>query len=43
MYGKTLKAGEVILSGALGPVVPVSEGDHVEVRIAHLGTATARF
>ncbi len=42
-FGKTLKAGEVILSGALGPVVPVSEGDHVEVRIAHLGSATARF
>lgn len=42
-FGKTLRAGEVILSGALGPVVPVSEGDHIEVRIAHLGTATARF
>ena len=42
-FGKTLRAGEVILSGALGPVVPVAEGDHVEVRIAHLGAATARF
>lgn len=42
-FGKTLEAGEVILSGALGPVVPVAAGDHVEVRIAHLGTATARF
>lgn len=42
-FGKSLEAGEVILSGALGPVVPVLEGDHIEVRIAHLGTATARF
>lgn len=42
-FGKTLQAGEVILSGALGPVVPVQAGDHVEVRIAHLGHATARF
>ncbi len=42
-FGKTLSAGEVILSGALGPVVPVKAGDHLEVRIAHLGHATARF
>lgn len=42
-FGKTLCAGEVILSGALGPVVPVEPGDHLEIEIAHLGHAAARF
>lgn len=42
-FGKTLRAGEVILSGALGPVCPVAVGDYVEVRIAHLGNVTVRF
>jgi 2-keto-4-pentenoate hydratase len=41
--GDPLRAGEIILSGALGPVVPVGAGDHVEVTISGLGTASVRF
>jgi 2-oxopent-4-enoate/cis-2-oxohex-4-enoate hydratase len=36
-FGVGLKAGEVILSGAFGPVVPVAAGDRVDVEIAGLG------
>ncbi|MCB9519538.1 MAG: fumarylacetoacetate hydrolase family protein [Myxococcales bacterium] len=42
-FGRTLEPGDVILSGALGPVVPVSTGDHVEVQISGLGGTHARF
>ena len=36
--GQGLKAGEVILSGALGPMVPVAAGDAVEVCLGALGS-----
>ena len=36
--GQVLKAGEVILSGALGPMVPVAAGDAVEVCLGALGS-----
>lgn len=39
----TLEAGQVILSGALGPVVPVIAGDTVTVDIGRLGTTTVSF
>ncbi len=42
-FDKVLSPGEVILSGALGPVVPVRPGDFIEVRIAHLGSVAVRF
>lgn len=42
-YGVSLRAGEVILSGAFGPVVPVQAGDHVEVEISGLGRAFCHF
>jgi 2-oxopent-4-enoate/cis-2-oxohex-4-enoate hydratase len=42
-YGVELKAGEVILSGAFGPVVPVRAGDKVEVSFSGLGNVSCSF
>lgn len=39
--GRPLQAGEVVLSGALGPMVPLMPGDHVEANIEGLGTVSA--
>ena len=41
--GRVLKAGEVILSGALGPMVPVARGDLVHVQIGALGSVSCRM
>lgn len=41
--GRPLKKGDTILSGALGPLVPVAGGDVVELRISGLGTVRCRF
>ena len=41
--GIALRAGEVILSGALGAMVPVSRGDNLRVSIGGLGSCSVRF
>ena len=41
--GAPLKAGDVIMSGALGPLAPVTAGDVIEVRISGLGSVRTAF
>lgn len=41
--GEPLRAGQVILSGALGPMAPVKSGDEVTVTVSGLGSVTTRF
>jgi 2-keto-4-pentenoate hydratase len=40
--GAGLKTGEVILSGALGPMVPVAAGDQIHIRMGALGSVGCR-
>ena len=42
-FGNPLKAGEVILSGAFGPVVPVVSGNQVEIKFSGLGSVSCYF
>lgn len=42
-HGQPLLAGQVVLSGALGPMAPVVAGDTVTATISGLGTVSATF
>jgi 2-keto-4-pentenoate hydratase len=42
-YGHPLRAGEIVLSGSLGPIVPVVRGDEFTAEIGGLGRVTAVF
>lgn len=42
-YGAPLRAGEVVLSGALGPMTPVAPGDGFTATLTGLGEVRARF
>jgi 2-keto-4-pentenoate hydratase len=41
--GDPLRAGQVVLSGALGPMVPVAPGDTFQAAISGLGTVSVTF
>lgn len=42
-YGDPLRAGQIILSGALGPMVPMVAGNTVSADISGLGTVSIHF
>ncbi|MEB3980783.1 fumarylacetoacetate hydrolase family protein [Mycobacterium sp. 663a-19] len=42
-YGNPLRAGQVVLSGALGPMVTAAPGAHIRADIAPLGTVSVHF
>ena len=42
-YGSKLRAGEIVLSGALASPLPVLAGDSLRLTIGGLGTASVRF
>jgi 2-oxopent-4-enoate hydratase len=42
-FGESLRAGDVVLAGALHRAVPVASGDVFRAEFAHLGSVTARF
>lgn len=41
--GEALKAGDIILSGALGPMVALNPGDQVRTRIGGIGTCSFSY
>jgi 2-keto-4-pentenoate hydratase len=41
--GEPLKAGDILLAGALGPMVALTPGDHVHARIAGIGECSFTY
>ncbi|WP_298284904.1 2-oxopent-4-enoate hydratase [Acidocella sp.] len=41
--GISLKAGELVLSGALATLIPIAPGDHLSMTIGGLGSCSVRF
>lgn len=42
-HGRPLLAGDLLLSGALGPMVVVEQGDQIEMELTNLGRVSCRF
>jgi 2-keto-4-pentenoate hydratase len=42
-FGEGLKAGDIVLPGAVHKMVPVQSGDMFRAEFAHLGAVTVRF
>lgn len=41
--GHPLKAGDILLSGALGPMVSVEKGDLIQLSLTRLGQVSCQF
>jgi 2-oxopent-4-enoate/cis-2-oxohex-4-enoate hydratase len=42
-FGMPLRAGEIVLSGSLGALIPVAAGDHLQLSVGGIGSASVRF